>query len=225
MSMIMCIKLSTSMENVVEQVLCQQDSVLPRLSSSEGQIVLLSLSSASRNLCFDENELALKIRIKHKIGNHIHMNSFIKSLKQTSIYQSVIILLAHIDDVTMQAVSLHLYRFRQIKFVFILNEKEKIEKFVPNLNTNTAEKTVWKTYTSYQTMLAEMKKTIYTVHEENNGKNTIVTLNCRQRALKDLHHELGPFIWMNTFKCKLHDIPIKSSVNVRLFTFIFQQLF
>jgi hypothetical protein len=188
------------------------DRSLARFSSVQNGISFVSLSNLDHCLLHNHDELLANIDRRCSITRHTKVQQFIKCIKRLPSYEYVIALLDDIDCMTLKNIISRLQQCRQIKAILIvtssnmLNAKQRRDIF--EIFTNVDLKKTIEIFDEYQPMFAQLQQLIHTANERCEVNDVFITLSRKQKSLRDLRQELGPFLWIHTFRCEFRHIYI-----------------
>jgi hypothetical protein len=169
-------------------------------------ISFVSLSNLDHCLLHNHDELLVNIGRRCSITRHTKVQQFMKCIKRLPSYEYVIALLDDIDLMTLKNVISRLQQCRQIKAILIVTSSNMLDvkqhHDIFEMFADVDQKKTIAIFDEYELMFAQLQQLIHTANERCEVNDVFITLNRKQKALRDLRQELGPFLWTHTIRCE-----------------------
>ncbi len=179
---------------------------LTRLSSIQNGISLVSLSNQDPCLLHKYDELLANISHLCSVTRCTKIQQFMKCIKRLPSYEYVVVLLDDLDLSTLKNVISRLQQCRYVKVVLIVTSLNRLngneDYFTFDMRTDDSINKTIETFGEHHSMFVRLQQLLSVAKDQFDVNNVFITLNRKQKALRDLRQELGPFLWTHTFRCE-----------------------
>ena len=178
-----------------------------RVSSIQNGISFISYSNRNHCLLRKYDKQFADVERLCSVIRYTKLQQFLRSIKRLPTYEYVIVLLDELEYSILKNIIARLEQYRQIRAILIIKSSNMInaeeeDKFKLHVGVNEETNKIIEIFGEYQSMFVRLEQLLHAAKERFDIHNIFITLNCNQKALRDLRQELGPFLWTHTFRRK-----------------------
>ena len=187
------------------------DIPLRRLPSIRGGVTLICIEDSALSSPTKSDEMIARLRAlkNYYILRYTKVSKCIKYLKRARSYESVIVLIVmsgeHTDrkETSIAATDVsRLYHYHQVQTIIIISPTIKqIDSDTENDLLTVVRKDTDKVigiFRDHQSAYVRLQQLISETEEFDDG--LFSTFNRREKALRDVRHELGAFVWSHSYR-------------------------